>query len=80
MQRNAVPNVVNMLLSAAEGLLTIANDRGNIPLHLLFRQESAILQQPNIEYIKLVLKFIDKKTQSLIHQNIDGDTPLHLMM
>jgi len=60
MQRNAVPNVVNMLLSAAEGLLTIANDRGNMPLHLLFRQESAILQRANRASSKATKLFLRK--------------------
>jgi len=80
MRCNAVPSVVNMLLRSAQGLLTIADDRGDLPLHLLFRQECAILHQPGIDYVECVSSFIDHDKKSLVRQNKDGNTPLHLFL
>ena len=36
MQRNAVPNMVDLLIGEAQGPLTIVDNRGDVPLHLLF--------------------------------------------
>jgi hypothetical protein len=80
MKRNAVLNTVKMLIGKAQDLLTMVDNLGDMPLHLLFQKECVLLQHPGIDYVKLVSKFIDGEKKALVCQNIDGNTPLHLAL
>jgi ankyrin repeat protein len=78
--RNVSLNIVELLIGDEQPPLTTVNNSGDVPLHALFRRQCDLLRHPGIDYVELVSKFIDGEKNALVCQNIDGNTPFHLVL
>jgi len=78
LRRKASPCIIQLLAQEQPGVLTMFDDRMDMPLHLVLRGECPITDASCV-HVKIG-QFIDTAKKALLWQNEDGNTPLHIAL